>query len=155
MPAGNAYPSGHLVASPFWGLAYAPTDETSFPILVVSFLDFSPWIPSVPSRFCFQSSHEQADLQVIKCFEHTLIYFLIIMKFERNVCTYLFSTLSNKENVYTAKPKLCDDQEAVNCTSETMTKRMYIYSTGVRQAKVDKNGVFSNITINSFNWFNY
>ena len=124
MPAGNAYPSGHLVPSPFWGLAYAPTDETSFPILVVSFLDFSPWISSVLSRFCFQSSHEQADLQVIKCFEHTLIYLMIIMKFERNVCTYLFSTLSNKENVYTAKPKLCDDQEAVNCTSETMTKRM-------------------------------
>ena len=30
MPAGNAYPSGHLVPSPFWGLAYAPMVETSF-----------------------------------------------------------------------------------------------------------------------------
>ena len=29
----------------FGGLAYAPIVETSFPELVVSFLDFSPWIP--------------------------------------------------------------------------------------------------------------
>ena len=28
MPAGNAYPSGHLVPSPFLGLAYAPVVET-------------------------------------------------------------------------------------------------------------------------------
>ena len=42
MPAGNAYPSGHLVPSPFLGFAYAPVVETSFPELAVSFLDFSP-----------------------------------------------------------------------------------------------------------------
>ena len=41
MPAGNTYPSGHLVLS-LLGLAYAPIVETSFPELVVSFLDFSP-----------------------------------------------------------------------------------------------------------------
>ena len=35
MPAGNAYHSGHLVQSPFWGLAYAPIVETRFPVLVV------------------------------------------------------------------------------------------------------------------------
>ena len=44
MPAGNAYSSGHLVLSPFWGLAYVPIVETSFPELAMSFLDFSPWI---------------------------------------------------------------------------------------------------------------
>ena len=31
MPAGNAYHSGHLVPSPFWGLACALIVETSFP----------------------------------------------------------------------------------------------------------------------------
>ena len=30
MPAGNAYPSAHLVPFPFLGLAYAPIVETSF-----------------------------------------------------------------------------------------------------------------------------
>ena len=30
---------------PFWGLAYALIVETCFPELVVSVLDFSPWIP--------------------------------------------------------------------------------------------------------------
>ena len=33
---------GHLVASLFWGLTYAPIVETSFTELVVSFLDFLP-----------------------------------------------------------------------------------------------------------------
>ena len=41
-PAGNVYPSGHLVPFPFWGLAYAPIVETNFTELAVSFLDFSP-----------------------------------------------------------------------------------------------------------------
>ena len=43
--AGNAYPSGHLVPSPFLGLACAPIVETSFLEHAVSLLDFSPWIP--------------------------------------------------------------------------------------------------------------
>ena len=51
MPAGNAYPSEHLVPSPFWGLVYAPIVEIRFPELVVSLLYFSPWIPLVLSRF--------------------------------------------------------------------------------------------------------
>ena len=42
MPTGNAYPSGHLFLSPFWGLAYAPIVETRFPELAVSLFDFSP-----------------------------------------------------------------------------------------------------------------
>ena len=43
MPAGNAYPSGHLFPS-LLELVYAPIVETSFTKLAVSFLDFSPWI---------------------------------------------------------------------------------------------------------------
>ena len=43
MPAGNAYPSGHLV-SYLLGLAYAPIIETSFPQPGLSFFDFSLWI---------------------------------------------------------------------------------------------------------------
>ena len=44
VPAGNAYPSGHLVPSPFLGLACAPIFETTFLELTMSLLDFSPWI---------------------------------------------------------------------------------------------------------------
>ena len=47
MPAGSAYPSGHLVPSPFLGLAYKYSNivETIFPELAVSFSDFSSWMP--------------------------------------------------------------------------------------------------------------
>ena len=41
MPAGNAYTSGHLVPS-FYGFAYAPIAETSFPHFAVAFYDFLP-----------------------------------------------------------------------------------------------------------------
>ena len=44
-PAGNAYPSVHLVPSPFLGLACAQIVETRFLELAMSLLDFSPWIP--------------------------------------------------------------------------------------------------------------
>ena len=45
MPAGNAYPSGHLVPSPIVGLACAPIVETRFLELAMSLFDFSPRIP--------------------------------------------------------------------------------------------------------------
>ena len=45
MPAGNAYPSGHLVPSPILGLANAPIVETRFLELAMYLLDFSPRIP--------------------------------------------------------------------------------------------------------------
>ena len=44
MPAGNAYPSGHLVPSPILGLANAPIVETKFLEHAMSLLDFSPRI---------------------------------------------------------------------------------------------------------------
>ena len=44
MPAGNAYPSGHLVPSPIVGLACDPIVETRFLELFMSLLDFSPRI---------------------------------------------------------------------------------------------------------------
>ena len=50
MSIGNAYPPGHLVPSPFFGLVHAPIAETRFPELV-SFLDFSPWIIITPRYF--------------------------------------------------------------------------------------------------------
>ena len=40
---------------PFGRLAYTPIVETSFTELAISFLDFSPWIPPVLSRFCFKN----------------------------------------------------------------------------------------------------
>ena len=45
MPAGNAYPSGHLVPSPILGLASAPIVETKFLELAMSLLDSSPRVP--------------------------------------------------------------------------------------------------------------
>ena len=45
MPAGNAYPSGHLVPSHIVGLACAPIVDTRFLELAMSLLDFSPRIP--------------------------------------------------------------------------------------------------------------
>ena len=45
MPAGSAYPSGHLVPSPILGLANAPIVETKFLELAMSLLDSSPRIP--------------------------------------------------------------------------------------------------------------
>ena len=45
MPAGSAYPSGHLVPSSILGLANAPIVETKFLELAMSLLDFSPRIP--------------------------------------------------------------------------------------------------------------
>ena len=45
MPAGNAYPSGHLVPSPIVGLACAPIVENRFLELAMSLLDFSPRMP--------------------------------------------------------------------------------------------------------------
>ena len=54
MPEGNAYHSGHLVPSPFIGLAYDPIVDTDFPELAVSFSTFHLEYPSVLSRFCFQ-----------------------------------------------------------------------------------------------------
>ena len=46
MPAGNAYPSGHLVPSPFFGTCLCSNclDQFSRTCRVFS-LDFSPWIP--------------------------------------------------------------------------------------------------------------
>ena len=45
MPAGSAYPSGHVVPSPILGLANVPIVETKFLELAMSLLDFSPRIP--------------------------------------------------------------------------------------------------------------
>ena len=45
MPAGNAYPSGHLIPSPIVGPACAPIVETRFLELAMTLLDFSPRIP--------------------------------------------------------------------------------------------------------------
>ena len=45
MPAGNAYPSGHLVLSPIVGHACALIVETRFLELAMSLLEFSPRIP--------------------------------------------------------------------------------------------------------------
>ena len=54
MQATNAYPSGHLVLSPFLGHIYAPIVTTSFPELVMSFSIVHLEYPLVLPWFCFQ-----------------------------------------------------------------------------------------------------
>ena len=53
MPAGNAYPSGHLVPSRFLVQVYAPFVEIVFQNLQCLFSTFHLGYPSVLSRFCF------------------------------------------------------------------------------------------------------
>ena len=62
MPVGNAYPSGHLIPSPFLGIACAPIVETR--CIDMSLLDYSPWIPfgifsilHCPRKYYFLNSH--------------------------------------------------------------------------------------------------
>ena len=59
MPAGSAYPSGHLVPSPILGLANAPIVETKFLELAMSLLDFSPRIPlgTFSILLCYMNIH--------------------------------------------------------------------------------------------------
>ena len=59
MPAGNAYPSGHLVPSPIVGLACAPIVETRFLELAMSLLDFFHLeYPLVLSQFCLHKERQ-------------------------------------------------------------------------------------------------
>ena len=77
MPAGNAYPSGHLVPSPILGLANAPIVETKFLELAMTLLDFSPRIPlgtfSILLIKGLPTTSE--DLSVVLCF-FFLLFFL-------------------------------------------------------------------------------
>ena len=62
MPAGNAYPSGHLIPSPILGLANAPIVETKFLELAMYLLDFSHRIPLgtfsiLLHHICFSGRH--------------------------------------------------------------------------------------------------
>ena len=54
MPAGNAYPSGHLVPSPILGLANAPIVETNSSNLPCLYSTFHLEYSLVLSRFCLQ-----------------------------------------------------------------------------------------------------
>ena len=45
MPAGNAYPSGHLVPSPRLGTCLCSDCWNQFSRTCIAFLDFSPWMP--------------------------------------------------------------------------------------------------------------
>ena len=53
MPAGNAYPSEHVVPSPFWDLLMLKLLGLVFPNLPGLFSTLSLEYPSVLSRFCF------------------------------------------------------------------------------------------------------
>ena len=66
MPAGNAYPSGHLVASPIVGLACAPIVETRFLELAMSLLDLSPRIPLGTFSILLDMWAAQTDNYIMK-----------------------------------------------------------------------------------------
>ena len=69
MPAGNGYPSGHLVPSPapILGLVCAPIVDTRFLELNVSFYStFQLDYPLVLSRFCFLTKERPNSLNFTK-----------------------------------------------------------------------------------------
>ena len=76
MPAGNAYPSGHLVPSPILGLANAPIVETKFLELAMSLLDFSPRIPLGTSSILLEE-------YVSKGITHSVFYGDLVYKLRR------------------------------------------------------------------------
>ena len=55
MPAGNAYPSGHLVPSPFWDLLMLQLLRPNSSNLPCLYSTFHLEYPLVLSRFCFKS----------------------------------------------------------------------------------------------------
>ena len=73
MPAGNAYPSGHLVPSPFLGLACVSIVETRFLELAMSLLDYSPWIPHGPFSNLLRITFGSFFMSQIKRLGHTVL----------------------------------------------------------------------------------
>ena len=76
---------------PFFGLAYAPIVETSFPELAVSFLDFYLEYPSVLSRFC---------LEILRIHTWLSILFHNTFKTLLDMCTQLCECKKNGRNHY-------------------------------------------------------
>ena len=68
MPAGNAYPSGHLVPFHIVGLACAPIVETSFHELAMSYSTFHREYPLVLSRFCLDKRRGRGALMYVHVF---------------------------------------------------------------------------------------
>ena len=79
MPAGNTFPSGHLVPSSIVGLVCAPVVETRFIELAMPLLDLSPRIPLgifsslLPFKFYYDFSLSGAKRQLLSCF--AFLYF--------------------------------------------------------------------------------
>ena len=71
VPAGDTYPYGHLVLSPFCGLVFAPIVETRFHELAVSFSTFRLEYPLV--GFVFKS---WIDLNYVRHFLWKGIWFV-------------------------------------------------------------------------------
>ena len=70
MPAGSAYPSGHLIPSPILGLAspYAPIVEIRFLELAMSLFDFSSWIPFGTFSILHGSSRLPTELPTVSIY---------------------------------------------------------------------------------------
>ena len=73
MPAGYAYPSGHLVPSPIVGLACAPIVETRFLDLAMSLLEFSPRIPLGTCSILLKAKKTEKGILVIYHLYDTLV----------------------------------------------------------------------------------
>ena len=84
MPAGNAYPSGHLVPSPILGLAYAPIVETKFLELAMSLLDFSPRMPLGTFSILPLNCRYCSLCWTFNLFSRFLASFCIILDFRRD-----------------------------------------------------------------------
>ena len=65
MPAGNAYPSGHLVQSPLWDLLMRQLLRPNSSNLPCLFSTFHLEYPLVLSRFCFKSIYSKMNLILV------------------------------------------------------------------------------------------
>ena len=72
--AGNAYPSGHLVPSPFLELACAPIVETRFLELALFYSIFHLEYPLVLSRFCYNNNQSTFNFHLLTFLESMSMY---------------------------------------------------------------------------------
>ena len=90
IPAGSAYPSGHLVPSPIVGLACAPIVETRFLELAMSLFDFTPRIPLGTFSILLTRCHSYEMLSTCSSYKvhATLVKKILIRSYQMQSWSY-------------------------------------------------------------------
>ena len=110
MPAGSAYPSGHLVPSFILGLANAPIVETKFLELAMSLLDFSPRIPLGTFSILLVETNPFPNL--------SLFYWTMLFEYPSVLSRFCFS-----------KPRI-NSKDIIHCTFTDGTRYVYVTHLG-------------------------